>query len=49
MSRSITSIFTAVLLLGAASLLTACNTVAGAGQDTAAAGHAVTNAADRNK
>jgi predicted small secreted protein len=49
MSRSITSVFTAVLLLGAVSLLSACNTIAGAGQDTAAAGHAVTNAADTHK
>lgn len=49
MSRSITSAVTAAFLLGAVSLLSACNTVAGAGQDTAAAGHAVTNAADSHK
>jgi predicted small secreted protein len=37
-------------LLGLSVLsLTACNTVAGAGQDTQAAGRAVENAADRAK
>lgn len=46
MSRKITTVFTAALLLGAVSMLSACNTVAGAGQDVSSAGHAVTGAAD---
>jgi predicted small secreted protein len=35
--------------LGAALLVSACNTVAGAGKDVTAAGHAVTNTADDAK
>ena len=39
-----------ILCVAAASLtLAACNTIAGAGQDVSAAGHAVTNAADDAK
>lgn len=39
-----------VALLGLSVLsLTACNTVAGVGQDTQAAGRAVENAADKSK
>jgi predicted small secreted protein len=38
-----------VLLSGAAALLSACNTTAGAGQDVSAVGHAVTNSADKVK
>jgi predicted small secreted protein len=38
-----------VILSGATSLLTACNTTAGAGKDVSAAGHAVTNTADKVK
>jgi predicted small secreted protein len=39
-----------IALLGVSVLsLTACNTVAGAGQDTQAAGRAVENAADKAK
>ncbi len=38
-----------VLLSGAAALLSACNTTAGAGKDVSAAGHAVTNSADKVK
>jgi|SwirhisoilCB2_FD_contig_21_4693696_length_229_multi_6_in_0_out_0_1 predicted small secreted protein len=37
------------VIIAAASTLTACNTTAGAGKDLSNAGHAVTNAADRNK
>jgi predicted small secreted protein len=33
------------LLSGAASLLSACNTMEGVGEDTSAAGHALTNSA----
>lgn len=39
----------ALVLSGAASVLSACNTMAGAGEDMSSAGHAVTNSADRNK
>ena len=46
MSRTITAVFTFALMLGAATMLSACNTVAGAGQDVTSAGHAVTGAAD---
>ncbi len=49
MSRIITAVFTAGLLLGSAALLSACNTVAGAGQDVSSAGHAVTNGAETAK
>jgi entericidin B len=38
-----------VVLSGAAALLSACNTTAGAGQDVSAAGHAVTNSAEKIK
>ncbi len=38
-----------VILSGAAALLSACNTTAGAGEDVSAAGHAVTNSADKVK
>jgi predicted small secreted protein len=38
-----------ILLSGAAALLSACNTTAGAGEDVSAAGRAVTNSADKVK
>ena len=38
-----------VVLSGAATLLSACNTTAGVGQDVSAAGHAVTNSAEKAK
>ena len=41
--------FTLVTLLATATLLSACNTTAGAGQDISSAGHAVTGAADAAK
>ena len=37
-----------LVLLGAASLLSACNTTAGAGKDVSATGHAITRGADEN-
>jgi len=43
------AILTLILLAGAATTLGACNTTAGVGEDMSAAGHAVTNSADRNK
>jgi predicted small secreted protein len=48
--RGIASILATILLLaGAAAALSACNTTAGAGQDVSAAGHAVTNSAEKVK
>jgi predicted small secreted protein len=41
--------FNVALLSGAIVLLNACNTTAGIGQDVSAAGHAVTNTADKVK
>jgi predicted small secreted protein len=38
-----------VMLSGATVLLSACNTTAGVGQDVSAAGHAVTNSAEKVK
>ncbi len=38
-----------VLLSGVIGCLTACNTTAGVGQDVSAAGHAVTNSAEKVK
>jgi predicted small secreted protein len=50
MRRSFAIIFlNLVLLSGATVLLNACNTTAGAGQDVSAAGHAVTNSAEKVK
>jgi predicted small secreted protein len=37
------------ILSGAASVLSACNTTAGAGRDVSAVGHAVTKGADNAK
>jgi predicted small secreted protein len=42
-------VFNVALLSGANVLLSACNTTAGVGQDVSAAGHAVTNTADKVK
>ena len=39
----------ALLLSGAASMLSACNTMEGAGQDIQQGGKALENSADRNK
>jgi predicted small secreted protein len=45
-----TSVLLATLvLLGMGSLLTACNTVAGAGQDVSAIGHTVTGGATQTQ
>ena len=38
-----------VLLSGATALLGACNTIAGAGKDVSATGHAVTSGAEQSK
>jgi len=39
----------AMLLVIASAGLAACNTVAGAGEDVSAGGHAVTNSAEKSK
>ncbi len=39
---------TVLVLLGAAPLLSACNTTAGAGEDISATGHAITHSAEKN-
>lgn len=44
-----TTLFSALILVGSATLLASCNTVAGAGKDVSSAGHAVTNTADDAK
>jgi len=50
MTRTLAKIFlTLFLLSGASAMLSACNTTAGAGEDLSAAGHAITDSADRNK
>jgi len=41
--------FIALLLVIASAGLAACNTVAGAGEDMSAGGHAVTNSAEKAK
>ena len=47
--NTVTILLTILVLSGAASLLGACNTTAGAGEDISATGHAITNSAERNK
>jgi len=39
---------TLLMLLGTASLLSACNTTAGAGEDISNTGHAITHSAEKN-
>ena len=41
------SVIALLALVAAAPLLSACHTVAGAGQDLSSAGHAIQNAADK--
>ena len=48
-NRMATALLALVLLTGAASLLSACNTTAGAGQDLSAAGKAIHHSAEENK
>jgi len=38
-----------LILAGAGAALSACNTTAGVGRDTSAAGNAITNSAEKNK
>ncbi len=48
MRANILTTLTILMLLGAAPLLSACHTTAGAGEDISATGHAITHSADRN-
>ena len=48
MTRTLATAFALLALIGATSL-TACNTVAGAGQDVSAGGQAVSNGAQKLK
>lgn len=48
MRANLTLALTLLALLGAAPLLAACHTTAGAGEDLSAAGHAVTHSADKH-
>lgn len=50
MRRNLVAILLSILLVsGTASLLSACNTTAGAGEDMSATGQAVTDSAEKNK
>lgn len=46
MTRLLSPLLAALVLIGAAGLLSACNTTAGAGQDVSATGRAVTRGAE---
>jgi len=48
MHMNLSIALTLLLLLGAAPLLAACHTTAGAGQDISATGHAITGSAKKN-
>ena len=45
----IVSLTAMVALIGATTMLGACSTTAGAGQDLSSTGHAITNTADKAK
>lgn len=48
MRKYLSIVLTLLALVGAAPLLAACHTTAGAGEDLSATGHAVTNSAQKN-
>jgi len=48
MRTTILTALTVLALLGSASLLSACHTTAGAGEDISSTGHAITHSADKN-
>ena len=48
MRKSLSIALTLFALVGAAPLLDACHTAAGAGQDLSATGHVLTNSAQKN-
>ena len=47
MRKNLPIALTLLALLGMSPLLSACNTVSGAGQDLSAGGHAISHAADK--
>jgi predicted small secreted protein len=47
MRKNLSAALALVLLLGSVALLAACNTTSGAGRDLSAAGHAVTDTAEK--
>ncbi len=47
MRKNLSIVLTLLALVGAVPLLGACHTTAGAGQDLSAAGHVVTNSAQK--
>ncbi len=48
MRKNLSIALTLLVLLGAAPLVSACHTTAGAGQDISATGHAITGSAKKN-
>ena len=48
MRKNLSIALISLLLLSGASLLSACNTTAGAGKDVSATGHAITKSANEN-
>jgi predicted small secreted protein len=48
MRKQLSVALTLLVLIGAAPLLGGCHTTAGAGEDIAATGHALTNSAQKN-
>jgi len=48
MRKNLSIALALLMLLAAAPLLGACHTTAGAGEDLSAAGHAMTNSADKH-
>lgn len=48
MRKNLSIALALLMLVGAAPLLGACHTTAGAGEDLSAAGHAMTNSADKH-
>lgn len=48
MRKTLSIVLTLAMLIGAAPLLAACHTTAGAGQDISATGNALTNSADKH-
>jgi len=48
MRKTFSIALTLLMLIGAAPLLGACQTTAGAGEDLSSAGHAITNSAEKH-
>jgi predicted small secreted protein len=49
MRKRLAIVFTSLVLVGASSFLSACNTVNGAGKDVTAAGHEISEEAKEHK